>query len=67
MSSTVTRRNKRERRREPWRLHAARHGVSTRTLDRWVIAGILNAPEVINGRKYGDPTAEPRRDPAPGK
>jgi hypothetical protein len=52
------------RRREPWRRHAERHGVSTRTLDRWVAAGILAEPERINGRKFGDPDREPRRDPA---
>ena len=27
-------------------------GVSTRTLDRWIKAGILPSPQRINGRKY---------------
>lgn len=27
-------------------------GVSTRTLDRWVAAGLLPRPEIINKRKY---------------
>jgi hypothetical protein len=27
-------------------------GVSTRTLDRWIVAGIIPRPERINGRKY---------------
>jgi len=29
-------------------------GVSTRTLDRWVAAGIVAPPVVINKRKYHD-------------
>jgi hypothetical protein len=57
-------RSKERRHREPWRAHAERHGVSTRTLDRWVKAGILPPPDVINGRKYADPAVAPRRDPA---
>jgi hypothetical protein len=52
------------RRREPWGRHAKRHGVSTKTLDRWVKAGIVDPPEYINGRKYGDPDSSPRRDKA---
>jgi DNA-binding transcriptional MerR regulator len=27
-------------------------GVSSRTIDRWIAAGILQRPEKINGRKY---------------
>jgi hypothetical protein len=53
---------KRPKRRESWRALAKRHGVSTRTLDRWAAAGIISAPEIINGRKYGDPDAAPRLD-----
>lgn len=52
----------RPKRREPWRKHAERHGVSTRTLDRWAAKGIIDPPEYIRGRKYGDAEAEPRRD-----
>jgi len=50
------------KRRESWPTKARRHGVSTRTLDRWVAKGIIAPPEYINGRKYGDPDAEPRCD-----
>jgi hypothetical protein len=52
------------KRRESWRKKAERHGVSTRTLDRWVAKGIIPAPQYINGRKYGDADAEPRIDAA---
>jgi predicted site-specific integrase-resolvase len=31
---------------------AKMRGVSTRTLDRWIAAGIIPPPEKINGRKY---------------
>jgi len=55
---------KRGKRREPWRQKAERHGVSTRTLDRWAAAGIIDPPEKINGRKYGDADEEPRTDAA---
>jgi hypothetical protein len=51
-----------EKRRESWRARAERLGVSTRTLDRWVAAKIIDPPEYINGRKYGDADAVPRRD-----
>jgi DNA-binding transcriptional MerR regulator len=50
------------RARESWKAKAARHGVSTRTLDRWVKDGIIAPPEKINNRKYGDATEEPRHD-----
>jgi hypothetical protein len=50
---------------EPWRRLAKRQGVSTKTLDRWAQAGIVPPPEYINGRKYGDPDVEPRRDRKP--
>jgi hypothetical protein len=53
---------KKPKRRESWRVHAQRHGVSTRTLDRWAAQGIIDPPEYINGRKYGDADADPRRD-----
>jgi hypothetical protein len=33
-------------------------------LDRWVVDGILPAPDYINGRKYIDPDTEPRTDAA---
>jgi hypothetical protein len=50
------------KRRESWRKKAERHGVSTRTLDRWAVKGIIDPPVYINGRKYGDADAEPRSD-----
>jgi len=31
---------------------ARMRGVSTKTLDRWAAAGIIDKPETINGRKY---------------
>jgi predicted site-specific integrase-resolvase len=49
---------------EPHRRKAERLGVSTRTLDRWVDAGIVDKPTYINGRKYHRPNTEPRRDDA---
>jgi len=53
---------KREKRRKSWRAYAEQRGVSTRTLDRWVVTGRLPPPEYINGRKYIDPDTEPRQD-----
>jgi len=50
------------RRRAPWRRIADLHGVTPRTMDRWVAAGIYPAPEYINGRKYGDLDASPQHD-----
>jgi DNA-binding transcriptional MerR regulator len=55
MSTTLTRR-------EPARKYAERRGVTVKTLDRWVKAGILQPPERIKNRKYFNPDAEPRRD-----
>ena len=52
------------KRRESWPAKAKRHGVSTRTLDRWVAKGIIDPPEYIRGRKYGDLDAEPHLDAA---
>jgi hypothetical protein len=52
------------KRREAWPAKAKRHGVSTRTLDRWVDKRIISPPEYINGRKYGDPNEEPQLDAA---
>ena len=52
------------KRRESWPVKAKRHGVSTRTLDRWVEKRIIDPPEYIRGRKYGDLDAEPRLDAA---
>jgi predicted site-specific integrase-resolvase len=51
-------------RREAWRKKAERHGVSTKTLDRWATKGIISPPEYINGRKYGNANEEPRTDAA---
>jgi hypothetical protein len=53
------------KRREPWGRLAKRRGISSKTQDRWAAAGIVPKPEYINGRKYGDPDVEPRRDPEP--
>lgn len=53
---------KRPKRREAWPKLAARHGVSTKTLDRWVDDKIIDPPEYINKRKYGNPDAAPRLD-----
>jgi hypothetical protein len=48
---------------EPWSKKAKRHGVVSRTLDRWFIAGVIDPPVYINGRKYAaDADEEPRRD-----
>jgi hypothetical protein len=55
---------KRSKQRAPWRRLAEKHGVSTKTLDRWVTRGIIDPPERINKRKYGDLAAEPRVDVA---
>jgi hypothetical protein len=60
----VTKVPKRPKRREPWGKLAQRHGVGTRTLDRWADDGIISKPEIINGRKYGDPNEAPRLDVA---
>jgi hypothetical protein len=51
---------RRPKRHETWRKKAERHGVSTRTLDRWAAADIIAKPTIINGRKYGDADEEPR-------
>jgi len=54
---------KKQKRLESQRAFAERHGVSPRTIDRWVKAGILPAPTaVIRTRKYWDPRIEPRLD-----
>jgi MerR HTH family regulatory protein len=55
---------KRSKRRKPWPKLAEQHGVCTRTLDRWAERGIIDPPEKIRGRKYGDPDAPPRLDVA---
>jgi hypothetical protein len=60
--ATLPKRKKRAKRRAAWRDLAKRHGVSTRTLDRWAVAGLISPPEIINGRKYGDPDEAPRLD-----
>ena len=60
----TTEKRKRSKRRAPWRKVAEKFGVSTKTLDRWVVRGILDAPVKINKRKYGNIDAEPRTDVA---
>lgn len=62
--SRAAKRKNKNKRREAWKKYAERRGVSTRTLDRWVEAGIIPPPDVINGRKYIDPDTEPRSDAA---
>jgi predicted site-specific integrase-resolvase len=46
--------------REPKRRFAERWGVSTKTIDRWVHDGLLEEPEIINGRAYFRTDAPPR-------
>jgi predicted site-specific integrase-resolvase len=41
---------------------AEQQGVSGRTLDRWVKAGIIDAPDYVNGRKYYDESSQPSTD-----
>jgi len=50
------------RRHETWAAKAKRHGVSTKTLGRWVIAKIIDPPVYIRGRKYGDADEQPRHE-----
>jgi hypothetical protein len=57
-----TKKAKRSKRRKSWPQLAQQHGVSTRTLDRWVSDGVVDPPEYINGRKYGNPDQSPRLD-----
>jgi DNA-binding transcriptional MerR regulator len=64
MQTSKPKKARRPKRREPWSKLAQRHGVSTRTLDRWADDDIIPKPEIINGRKYGDPDAAPRLDVA---
>jgi hypothetical protein len=59
---------KKQKERVAWRRYAELKGVSTRTLDRWVVEGIIPAPEYIRERKYINPDIEPRQDTAkPGR
>jgi hypothetical protein len=53
------------RRLVPWSQFAAAHGVTTRTLDRWVTREIIPGAQYINGRKYLPADVEPRRDDEP--
>ena len=46
----------------PWAEYASLHGVTTKTLDRWVRRKILPIPEYINGRKYLPAGVQPQRD-----
>jgi DNA-binding transcriptional MerR regulator len=48
--------------RQPIRKFAEKWGVSVRTVKRWGESGIIDPPEVINGRNYVPEDAEPRRD-----
>lgn len=50
------------KRKIPHRQFAERYGVDPKTIDRWVDAEILDAPERINKRKYHDEDSRPRRD-----
>jgi hypothetical protein len=61
---TTTEKRKRSKQRAPWRRLAEKYGVSTKTLDRWAARGIIDPPERINKRKYGNLDAEPRLDVA---
>jgi hypothetical protein len=53
---------KRRKQKEAWTRKAQRHGVCTRTLDRWVEQGIIDPPIRVRGRKYGNADEEPRAD-----
>jgi predicted site-specific integrase-resolvase len=47
----------------PIRAMCARYGdVADRTIDRWVAAGILPLPLVINGRRYWDEAELEKRE-----
>jgi len=61
-ASQPTKKIKRPKRRKAWPQLAQQHGVSTRTLDRWADDGVVDPPEYIRGRKYGDPDQAPRLD-----
>jgi hypothetical protein len=56
------RKSKEPKRRESWPKKAQRHGVCTRTLDRWAEKGIIKKPTIVQGRKYGDADEEPRHE-----
>jgi hypothetical protein len=60
--SKSVRKSKEPKRRESWPKKAQRHGVCTRTLDRWAAKGIIDKPMIVRGRKYGDADEEPRYD-----
>ena len=68
MSATINitdappQRKKRVRQLETHRAFAERHGVSTRTIDRWTRDGLLPKPVRINKRKYWNPSTQPRHD-----
>jgi len=57
-----TKKMKGSKRRKSWPQLALQHGVSCRTLDRWSSDGVIDPPEYINGRKYGDPDQSPHLD-----
>jgi DNA-binding transcriptional MerR regulator len=50
------------RRLEPARKYAERHGVTVRTVDRWVEKGVVDPPIRIRNRKYFEEGTEPRLD-----
>ena len=47
---------------KPIRKYAEKWGVSVKTVKRWGKAGIIDPPELINGRYYISEDNEPRRD-----
>jgi predicted site-specific integrase-resolvase len=49
------------------RRKAEQQGVTVRTLDRWIAAGIIERPDQVNGRNYHREDSEPQRGPARGK
>jgi hypothetical protein len=55
------------KRKLPHSKKAAQQGVSARTLDRWIAAGIIDPPVYIHGRKYHDEDSQPRCDQASPK
>jgi hypothetical protein len=56
------RRKKKIKRRMAWARLAHHYNVSYRTLDRWALLGVVEPPEIINGRKFGDADEQPRLD-----
>jgi len=46
----------------PHRQKAEQLGVSTKTLDRYIAAGVIDKPRIVNGRKFHAANSQPRHD-----